>query len=121
VRRRQSATRLAQPDASFDAVVGALVLCSVPDPRAALSEIRRVLKPDGALRLFEHLRSPRPWVAALQRVATPFWGVVMDGCHLDRDTTATVRACGFRIEAQEAVAIPSMPLPLLVIRARPHP
>ena len=98
-----NAMRLPFPDASFDVVVGCLVFCSIRRPGRALQEARRVLRPGGDLRLFEHVRSPRPAVARLQAVASPAWGLVSDGCHLDRNTSASVRAAGFHIRLVEAV------------------
>ena len=55
------------PDASFDTVVATLVLCTVPDPEAAVAELRRVLRPGGALLFVEHVRAAEPRAARRQR------------------------------------------------------
>ena len=86
------------PDAAFDTVVVCLVLCTVGEPRRALAEARRVVAPEGQLLLLEHVRSPRPAVTWLQHALTPVWRNVTGGCHLDRQTVATVEAAGFRFE-----------------------
>ncbi len=86
-------------DGEFDAAVASLVLCSVPDPATSLAELRRVLKPGGQLRFFEHVRSAVPPVAAFQDAITPWWSKVGGGCHLNRDTAAAIRGAGFEIEA----------------------
>ena len=99
-------------DASFDAAVSRLVLCSVPDLNQALSELRRVLRPGGALRIFEHVRSDRAWVAAMQRIANPAWGLVGDGCRLNRDTVSAVRAAGFEVQREELRQVSASPVPL---------
>ncbi|MEZ4501304.1 MAG: class I SAM-dependent methyltransferase [Dehalococcoidia bacterium] len=101
-------------DASFDATVGVWVLCSIDQPRA-LRELHRVLRPGGALRLWEHVRSEHAAVATLQRVATPAWGVVADGCHLDRDTVGAVRAAGFEVERADG----DRPAHVLIVARRP--
>ncbi|WP_237159446.1 class I SAM-dependent methyltransferase [Mycolicibacterium rhodesiae] len=93
------ATALPVPDGAFDAAVASLVLCSVSDVPAALAELRRVLKPNGQLRFFEHVRSTKPWFAWLEDAVTPLWSRVGGGCHLNRDTAAAIRAAGFDIEA----------------------
>ena len=54
------ASELPAEDASYDAVVASLVLCSVRDQAEALAEMRRVLKPGGELRFYEHVISHRP-------------------------------------------------------------
>lgn len=95
------ATALPMEDASFDAVVASLVLCSVSDVPSALAELRRVLKPTGEFRFFEHVRSGKPWLAAVEHTLTPLWSRVGGGCHLDRDTAAAVRAAGFEIVSMD--------------------
>src|SRR6516162_1182779 len=81
------AAQLPFPDASFDTVVVTFVLCSVPDPGAALTEIARVLRPGGRLLFAEHVRSDNPAVAAKQD-RRPFPYKLM-GCHPNRATLDT--------------------------------
>ena len=83
---------------SVDAVVFALVLCSVRDQAAALREARRVLRPGGLLLAYEHVRSRNLVVAGLERLATPLWSRLAAGCHLDRDTESAVRAAAFEVD-----------------------
>ncbi|MFL5312469.1 MAG: class I SAM-dependent methyltransferase [Myxococcales bacterium] len=83
---------------TFDTVAISLVLCSVPDPRAALAEVRRVLRDDGAVRLLEHVRSERRWEARWQDFIQPAWTRITGGCHPNRDTEAAVRSSGFRVD-----------------------
>lgn len=109
------AMQLPFEDGSFDAAVSSLVLCSVPDQARALAELRRVLRPGGELRIFEHVRSDSTWVAAIQRVATPLWQIPGDGCHLDRDTARAVREAGFEVESSERLALG---MPHVQLRAR---
>lgn len=104
--REGSAERLPVANASADAVVGTLVLCSVPDVTTALQEIRRVLKPGGRFIFIEHVAAPEgTWRRRLQRWVRPLWRVIADGCHPDRDTLSAIRAAGFaRVEAEEFLA-----------------
>ncbi len=83
---------------SFDAAVSCLVLCTVRDPRLALSEIRRVLKPGGQLHFVEHVRARPGWLASLQDAIDPAWARVFAGCHPNRDTQTAIEGAGFRIE-----------------------
>jgi ubiquinone/menaquinone biosynthesis C-methylase UbiE len=92
------ATALPVEDDGFDAAVASLVLCSIPDMRAALAEVGRVLKPDGELRFFEHVRSEKPWFGLLEDAITPLQSRIGGGCHPNRDTAAAIRAAGFDIE-----------------------
>ncbi|MBE3593979.1 MAG: class I SAM-dependent methyltransferase [Candidatus Carbobacillus altaicus] len=86
------------PDAHFDHVVSTLVLCSVKDPKQALKEIERVLRPDGRFLALEHVRiDDLRWVGRLQDSFTPLWSRLADGCHLNRPTEAWV-AERFRLE-----------------------
>ena len=95
---RAPAADLPFPDGHFDAVVGTLVLCSVPDQAAALTEIRRVLKSGGRLVFLEHVRSHDPrWARWQDRLNRP-WRAFNVGCNCNRDTEAAIRAAGLEIE-----------------------
>jgi ubiquinone/menaquinone biosynthesis C-methylase UbiE len=90
---------------SFDAAVACLVLCTVPDLRAALAELRRVLKPDGELRFLEHVRSTTRAKAAVQRAfdGSGLWPLFGGGCHCSRATTAAIGEAGFRVSELEEI------------------
>jgi SAM-dependent methyltransferase len=105
------------PDESFDAYVTTLVLCSVPDLDRAVDEAWRVLRPGGQLRIFEHVRSTSKWIARFQRWLNPAWGLIADGCHLDRETDAAFLARGFEIVEELRPRVPAEPFPLVVLRA----
>lgn len=86
---------------SVDAAVVSLVLCSIADPGRALAELRRVVRPGGVIRFYEHVRSPKPIVGAIEDVVTPAWSVFAGGCHLNRDAPAMIRGAGFEITELE--------------------
>jgi ubiquinone/menaquinone biosynthesis C-methylase UbiE len=93
------ADRLPAADQSCDAAVVSLVLCTVPDPAAALAEIFRVLRPGAPLRFFEHVRAETPARRRLQRIADAMlWPLLVGGCHTGRDTATTIQKAGFVIE-----------------------
>ena len=87
-------------DDSFDVVVSTLVLCTVPDQRTALAEIRRVLRPGGRLLFLEHVRGTGA-VARWQDRILPLWRRLFAGCHPNRDTIASIKAAGFEIRDLE--------------------
>ncbi len=98
-------------DRSFDAAVACLVLCTVPDQAGALAELRRVLRPGGELRFYEHVRSTRPAVALSQRaVDRVFWPRAFGGCHTARDTLAAIAAAGFEVEQQRRMWVNPVPI-----------
>jgi SAM-dependent methyltransferase len=105
--------RLPAEDESFDAGVASLVLCSVPNQARALAEFRRVIRPGGELRFYEHVVAHGPLAAGLQRAAdATFWPRVGGGCHLARDTGAAIEAAGFTIERSQRFAFtPGAPIP----------
>lgn len=88
-------------DATADAAVASLALCSVSDLTGALAELRRVLRPGGELRFLEHIIARRGWLRVLQRFAAPIYAGLPDGCHIDRDTVTAIARAGFVIETCE--------------------
>ncbi|PYO52600.1 MAG: SAM-dependent methyltransferase [Candidatus Rokuibacteriota bacterium] len=76
-------------------------LCTIPDPTAALAEMRRVLKPQGTLVFIEHGWSPDPRVRAWQERLNPLWKRVAGGCNLDRQIEQLIGRAGFQISTLE--------------------
>ena len=104
---------LAVPDASFDAVVSSLVLCSVAAPERALAEILRVLRPGGRFVFIEHVVAHgEPVRLRWQRRVEPIWKRVAGNCHLTRDTEAAIGAAGLRIQTLQHDHLQN-PMPLI--------
>ncbi|HEX4717364.1 MAG TPA: class I SAM-dependent methyltransferase [Thermoleophilaceae bacterium] len=95
-------------DASVDAGVASLVLCSVPDQETALAELHRTIRSGGELRFFEHVVSNRKSRRRMQRVLDKtFYPRVAGGCHLTRDTRAAIEDAGFIVRRSRRFQFPS--------------
>lgn len=112
------AEALPLPDASVDAALVALVLCSVPDPVGAAAELRRVLRPTGTLHVLEHVHAApgsrlRPWQDRLD----PLWSRLAAGCHLTRDTRQILGDAGFDTSQLRSITVrlaPALVAPHLI-------
>jgi ubiquinone/menaquinone biosynthesis C-methylase UbiE len=101
--------RLPFADDSFDSVVTTFTLCSIDDLGAALSEMRRVLRPDGLFVFLEHGRSDNPRVAKLQDRLNPLQKAIGQGCNMNRSIDRLVREAGFEITQLERFLMPGSP------------
>jgi len=90
-------------DARFDTAVITFTLCTIPDPAAALAEVRRVLKPGGRLLFAEHTRSIQPLLGGVQDALTPLWKRIGGGCHLNRRAVELLQSAGFAMRHTEPV------------------
>jgi len=106
-----SAERIPLGDAGFDTVLMTYTLCSIPDPVAALKEMRRMLKPGARLVFCEHGASPDPAVRRWQDRLTPLWSRIGGGCHLNRDIPGLLKQAGFRTDDLQTAYLPG-PRPL---------
>jgi ubiquinone/menaquinone biosynthesis C-methylase UbiE len=93
-----SAEAIPLPPASFDTVLTTYTLCTIPDPVAALKEMRRVLAPGGKLLFCEHGRAPEQNVRKWQTRVQPYWSRIAGGCRLDRDIPGLLAEAGFRFD-----------------------
>ncbi|KAG6553838.1 hypothetical protein Mapa_004755 [Marchantia paleacea] len=97
------------PDASVDAVVCTLVLCSVNNVSSTLKEVKRVLKPGGTFLFVEHVAAPegnglRLW----QRILDPLQQLFADGCHLTRDTLQDIESAQFESVEANTFTVPGL-------------
>lgn len=109
-----------------DAVIVALVLCSVPSVRAVVDEIVRVVRPGGEIRLIEHVRSPRRVTGLLMDAVNPLWLYLnQQGCRLNRDPVPDLTAAGLAIDRVEpfqiwSEGIPAFPMRMIHARRPAH-
>jgi ubiquinone/menaquinone biosynthesis C-methylase UbiE len=104
------------PDATFDALICNLALCTIPDPYKALAEARRVLKPGAPARFLEHVRAGNRVQAKVQDALAPIWSNFAGGCRLNQDTERLIREAGLTVEKVEARR--GLLLPMKLVWAR---
>ncbi|MDX1393548.1 MAG: class I SAM-dependent methyltransferase [Gemmatimonadota bacterium] len=106
---QDASERLPFEDATFDTVVSTWTLCSIDRLRRALTELRRVLRPEGVFLFLEHGRSDRTLAATLQDAVNPLQNVVACGCNLNRKIDQEIQDAGFRIIELERFKVPGVP------------
>ena len=111
-----TADALPLENGSVDVVLASLVLCTVPDQSAALAEARRVLRPGGELRFYEHVHAKKHPLRGFLDVAyrSRIWPLLGGGCNPTRDTLSAIKAAGFEVERCDLVMFsPSITIPKL--------
>lgn len=96
-----SAERIPLGEMTVDTVLTTWTLCTIPNPAQALTEMRRVLKPEGQLIFVEHGRSPDRGVRVWQDRLNPMWTRVAGGCNLNRQIDDQIVDAGFRVRQIE--------------------
>lgn len=96
-------------DASVDTVVLTYTLCTIPDWRQALAEMRRVLKPGGRLLFSEHGLAPDAGISKWQRRIEPAWKAIAGGCHLTRPMDRMIAEGAFTLDRIETGYLPRTP------------
>ena len=96
-------------DDSADTVVLTYTLCTIPEWKIALEQMRRVLKPGGKLLFSEHGSAPDDSVRRWQSRLDPLWSRLTGGCHLNRDIPGLLREGGFDVRQLETMYLPSTP------------
>jgi ubiquinone/menaquinone biosynthesis C-methylase UbiE len=96
-------------DDSVDTVLLTFTLCTIGDPRAALEQMRRVLKPGGRLLFAEHGAAPDVGVRKWQERINPSWKRLAGGCNINRDVPTALEEGGFEIQELETMYLPGTP------------
>lgn len=104
-----SAEDIPLDDDSVDSVLLTFALCTIPDPLAALSEAKRVMRPGGELVFCEHAQAPDKSVQRWQARINPLWKRLAGGCNLNRDIVGLIRTAGFDINELEQMYLPNTP------------
>jgi SAM-dependent methyltransferase len=118
---RGAAEALPFDDGAFDTIVACNVLCSVADAGRTAAELRRVLRPRGTVRFYEHVRSLSPRAGRMQDRIQPLWSRLAAGCHPNRDPVAALRRAGFEVRYRRLSVGPVSPVrPHVLGTARPR-
>lgn len=104
-----TAERLPFESQSFDCVVSTLTLCSIPDVHNVLTEVRRVLRRGGDFLFLEHGRHPSSRMKRWHNRLNPLWGLMFDGCNLNRDIGELVTQANFQLRTVDHPALPKAP------------
>ena len=91
---------------AFDTVVVTYSFCTIPDLESTLTEIRRVLKPNGQLLFIEHGLAPDEPVQKTQNWVNPFWKRIAGGCNLNRNIPALINQGGFKLNNIKSMYLP---------------
>jgi ubiquinone/menaquinone biosynthesis C-methylase UbiE len=116
--RQMDAQRLAFPSDAFDTVVATFVFCSVPDPVIGLRELGRVCKPEGEIRLLEHMRARNDILGWLMDIANPMMVRVI-GANMNRRTMENIEKAGLQIERVEDLSVQGI-FKLIVAKSTRH-
>jgi len=108
------------PADGLDAIVCTLVLCTVPDPVAAIRSFRQWLKPDGRLIVIEHVHGSAQPRRSVHEFLNPAWKVLAEGCHLTRDTPRLLRDGGF-VPVEEVRFVKVVPFYIATLRPDGQP
>ncbi len=103
------AERLPFDAGRFDYVVSTWTLCTIPDVAAALTEVRRVLKPGGKLLFIEHGRSDDDQVARTQDRWNGVQQIIGVGCNMNRPIDRLIDQAGLEIDRMERFLMPKSP------------
>jgi ubiquinone/menaquinone biosynthesis C-methylase UbiE len=96
-------------DQSVDTIVLTFTLCTIPDFRTALAQMRRVLKPGGTMLFCEHGEAPDESVRRWQERINPIWKKIAGGCNLNRPIPTNLEDAGFSIAKLETMYLPGAP------------
>ncbi len=109
------AENLTFDDNSFDYVVTTFVLCSIPNPVAALLEMRRVCKPDGVVINLEHMRSSNWILTLLENILNPI-SVFFMGVNVNRKTVENIGKSGLEVIEEKHLALKDV---FRLVRSKP--
>ncbi|HLV01105.1 MAG TPA: methyltransferase domain-containing protein [Acidobacteriota bacterium] len=99
--KRMDATHLEFPNASFDRVLAAYFISTVPDPVRVIQEMKRVCKPGGYLVFLNHFRNELPVLGSVEKLLSPLFYRI--GFRTDLDVHNLMEECGLEIETLEPI------------------